>query len=757
MSPGNPFVVSLKAIATALLWAVSLVAGANAPGTAVAVAATPSIDFTPAEKAYIAKASAIKMCVDPDWAPFERINAQGQHEGIAADLVQLVARRVGLQIELLPVKDWDESLAASQGKRCQVMSFLNQSPARDAWLIFTAPIFSDQNVIITREEHDFIGDLKGLKGKSVALPRGTMVEERVRRDFPNLSVVLTASEPESMKLVSERQADMTIRSLIVAAHAIKTEGLFNLKISGQIPEYTNHLRMGVLKDEPVLRSILDKGVQTITPLERQAIANQHVAIRVHQDIDWARVYALLALLALAVVVALYIYRNNRKLQAALTASQEAREALRLSEERHRFLADNVSDVIWTMDLHGRNTYVSPSVERMRGYTVAEAMQQTIDEALTPASAKVAQAGVARALEAIQAKQKAPDFRAELEQPCKYGGTVWTEVRFSCVYNEAGEFLNFLGVTRDISERKRTELDLQIAAIAFQSQDGVIVTDAHKAILRVNPAFSQISGYAPHEVIGKTPRMLRSDRHTPDFYDALWTSIATTGMWHGELWSRRKNGEVYPEQITITAVKDGNGQVTHYVAVLRDITERKRLEQEVNHLAFFDSLTQLPNRRLFNDRLGQAVKRAQRTSSSLALMFVDLDKFKPINDTYGHEAGDFMLQTVAKRLSGCLRASDTAARVGGDEFLVLLPDIPSGSDALAVAEKIRSALAEPCTSPDGIELCVSASIGIAIYPEHAGSEHELLRLGDRAMYEAKSAGGNRVKLFSPEDGAGSSAA
>ena len=757
MSPGNPFVVSLKAIATALLWAVSLVAGANAPGTAVAVAATPSIDFTPAEKAYIAKASAIKMCVDPDWAPFERINAQGQHEGIAADLVQLVARRVGLQIELLPVKDWDESLAASQGKRCQVMSFLNQSPARDAWLIFTAPIFSDQNVIITREEHDFIGDLKGLKGKSVALPRGTMVEERVRRDFPNLSVVLAASEPESMKLVSERQADMTIRSLIVAAHAIKTEGLFNLKISGQIPEYTNHLRMGVLKDEPVLRSILDKGVQTITPQERQAIANQHVAIRVHQDIDWARVYALLALLALAVVVALYIYRNNRKLKAALTASQEAREALRLSEERHRFVADYVSDVIWTMDLHGRNTYVSPSVERMRGYTVAEAMQQTIDEALTPASAKIAQAGVARALEAIQAKQKAPDFRAELEQPCKYGGTVWTEVRFSCVYNEAGEFVNFLGVTRDISERKRTELDLQIAAIAFQSQDGVIVTDAHKAILRVNPAFSQISGYAPHEVIGKTPRMLRSDRHTPDFYGALWTSIETTGMWHGELWSQRKNGEAFPEQITITAVKDGNGQVTHYVAVLRDITERKRLEQEVNHLAFFDSLTQLPNRRLFNDRLGQAVKRAQRTSSSLALMFVDLDKFKPINDTYGHAAGDFMLQTVAKRLSGCLRASDTAARVGGDEFLVLLPDIPSGADALAVAEKIRSALAEPCISPEGIELCISASIGIAIYPEHAGSEHELLRLGDRAMYEAKSAGGNRVKLTNPEDGAGSSAA
>lgn len=359
--------------------------------------------------------------------------------------------------------------------------------------------------------------------------------------------------------------------------------------------------------------------------------------------------------------------------------------------------------------------------------------------------------MARALEAIQAHQKAPDFRAELEQPCKHGGTVWTEVRFSCMYNEAGEFVNFLGVTRDISERKRTELDLQIAAIAFESQDGMIVTDAHKTILRVNHAFSQISGYAPQEVIGKTPRVLRSDRHPPDFYDGIWATIQTTGMWHGELWSQRKNCEVYPEQITITAVKDGTGQVTHHVAVLRDITERKRLEQEVNQLAFFDTLTQLPNRRLFGDRLGQALKRAQRTSSSVALMFVDLDKFKPINDTYGHEAGDFMLQTVAKRLMGCLRASDTAARVGGDEFLVLLPDIPSGPAALAVAEKICAALAGPCTTPAGIELCISASIGIAIYPEHAGTEHELMRLGDRAMYEAKSAGGNRVQLHgSPHD-------
>ena len=708
-------------------------------------ASETSIDFTPQEKAYIAKTGAIKMCVDPDWAPFESINKAGQHEGIAADLVKLVAQRVGLRIDLHPVKDWDESLAASKAKICQIMSFLNQTPDRDAWLIFTSTIFFDPNVIITREEHGFIADAKGLQGESIALPRGTMVEERVRRDFQNLSVVLTASEPEAMTLVSERKADLTIRSLIVAANAIKKEGLFNLKIAGQIPEYTNQLRIGVLKDETVLRSILDKGVQTITPQEREAIANKHVSISIQQGIDWTRIYILLALLAIAALVVLYILRNNRRLQHALTASQNARSALRISEERHRLLADNASDVIWTMDLMGRFTYVSPSVERLRGYSAAEVMQQTIDQALTPESAKIAAVGLGLAIDAIHAKQPVADFRAELEQPCKQGGTVWTEVNVTGIQNELGEFVNLLGVTRDISDRKRAELDLRIAAAAFESQDGMVVTDADRVILRVNSAFTQITGYTAEEAIGQTPRMLRSDRHDESFYAALWESIELAGAWHGEIWHQRKNGEIYPEQLTITAVKAGGGQITHYVATLRDITQRKQLEEEVQQLAYYDPLTRLPNRRLFNDRLSQTLLRAKRAQSRMALMFIDLDKFKPINDQHGHEAGDWVLEAVARRIESCLRASDTVARVGGDEFLVLLPDIQTGGDVLAVAEKIRVELGNAFITPNQLSLRASSSIGIAIYPDHANTEEDLLRLGDHAMYKAKSMGGHAVEL------------
>lgn len=576
----------------------------------------PPIEFTPIEQAYMAHVGTITMCVDPDWGPFERINPQGKHEGIAADLVQLVAQRVGLRIQHLPVKDWDESLAASKGKRCHIMSFINQTPARDAWLVFTDPIFLDPNVIITREEHGFIADVKGLQGERVALPRGTMVEERVRHDFPNLKVVLTGSEPEAMKLVSERQADLTIRSLIVAANAIKKEGLFNLKISGQIPQYTNQLRIAVLKEEPVLRAILDKGVKTITPQEREAISNRHVAINVQQGIDWTRIYMLLAMLALTILIALYIFRNNRLLRAALAESQEARSALR------------------------------------------------------------------------------------------------------------------------------------VAAIAFESQDGMIVTDAQTTILRVNSAFTQITGYSTAEVIGKTPRILRSGSHDANFYAAMWKAIQIAGTWYGEIWNQRKNGEVYPQQLTITAVKGEADEITHYVATLHDITQRKQLEKEVEQLAFFDPLTQLPNRRLFNDRLGQTLTRATRDQSAMALMFIDLDKFKPINDVHGHEVGDWVLQTVARRIESCLRASDTAARVGGDEFLVLLPGLQTRDDALAVAGKIRLALEQPFVTANALPLRASASIGIAIYPDHAQTEHDLLRLGDRAMYQAKNSGGNFVQMYLP---------
>jgi diguanylate cyclase (GGDEF)-like protein len=270
------------------------------------------VPLTQEERNFIASAGPVRMCVDPDWVPFERINEQGLHEGIAADLVQLVAKRVGLKIEVYPTQNWEQSLAAAKAGTCQILSFLNKTPQRALWLDFTRPIFFDQNIIITREDQPYIGDLHGLSKKTVALPRGTMVEERIRNTYPNLNIILTENEDEAVTLVSNRKADLTIRSLIVAAYAIRKEGLFNLKISGQVPELTNKLSIGVPKGAPILRNILDKGVATITAEERDEISNKHVSVKVMRGIDYSLVWKIAAG---SFVVILLIFYWNRKLSA----------------------------------------------------------------------------------------------------------------------------------------------------------------------------------------------------------------------------------------------------------------------------------------------------------------------------------------------------------------------------------------------------------------------------------------------------------
>lgn len=282
------------------------------PKLSVADEATPAITLTAVEQAYLANTPVVRMCVDPDWAPFEHIDKRGFHVGIAADLIQLVAKRTGLKIMLYPTATWEDSLIASKAGLCQIMSFLNRTPERETWLDFTAPIFVDPNMIIAREDHPFVGDIRWLRNESVALPRGTMVEERLRRDYPNLSIILTENEAEAVRLVSERRADFTVRSLIVAAHAIRKEGLFNLRIAGQVPELGNQLRIGVIKNEPILRDLLDKGVSTLTEMDREQIVNRHVTITVQNSTDYRLIGQLLAAgLIIALIGALWIRKMSR--------------------------------------------------------------------------------------------------------------------------------------------------------------------------------------------------------------------------------------------------------------------------------------------------------------------------------------------------------------------------------------------------------------------------------------------------------------
>jgi diguanylate cyclase (GGDEF)-like protein/PAS domain S-box-containing protein len=265
---------------------------------------------------------------------------------------------------------------------------------------------------------------------------------------------------------------------------------------------------------------------------------------------------------------------------------------------------------------------------------------------------------------------------------------------------------------------------------------------------VNPAFTRITGYTLEEAIGQSPRIMASGRHDAAFYESMWNSIIESGYWQGEIWDRRKNGEVYPKWLSIVTVKDNHENILNYIAVFSDISERKAADDRIHFMAHYDALTGLPNRVLLHDRIFQAITVAPRFDRKVAILFLDLDRFKTINDTLGHSIGDLLLQSVAERLKSCIRSSDTIARLGGDEFIVVLPDLLEGAYAASVAQKILDIISTPFLIRD-VELNTSASIGISLYPDDGRSNEDLIVNADVAMYRSKESGRNNYHFFIPE--------
>jgi diguanylate cyclase (GGDEF)-like protein/PAS domain S-box-containing protein len=343
-----------------------------------------------------------------------------------------------------------------------------------------------------------------------------------------------------------------------------------------------------------------------------------------------------------------------------------------------------------------------------------------------------------------------------------GSLTWISVNSEPIASP-GEQLpgNVVTSFTDISLRKEAETQQRIAAIAFESQEGMMITDAGGVILRVNRAFTENTGYLAEEVVGQTPRLLKSGRHDAAFYEAMWESIQRSGIWQGEVWDRRKNGEIYPKWLTISAVRGHDGVVTHYVGTHIDITQRKAAEDQLHKLAFYDSLTQLPNRRLLLDRLGHALAGCVRSQQQGAIMFLDLDNFKTLNDTQGHDVGDCLLIEVAQRLQTLVRNGDTIARLGGDEFVVMLEDLETDGLVAAqiegLAEKILAALEHPyrleLNTASGkhntIEYRCTASIGVTLFGAQSENVDELLKQADLAMYQAKEAGRNTIRFYDPD--------
>ena len=303
--------------------------------------------------------------------------------------------------------------------------------------------------------------------------------------------------------------------------------------------------------------------------------------------------------------------------------------------------------------------------------------------------------------------------------------------------------------RLVTERRQSEESLRLAAKVFESStEGIVITDTAGHILRVNAAFTEITGYPFPEIAGETPRLLKSGRHDTDFYRKMWTSLQADGRWQGEIWNKRKNGEVYPEWMNIGSVKNDMGETTHFVGTFSDITQRKAAEERIRFLSNYDALTGLPNRGLLQDRVTQALNAAKHLNSKAALLMIDLDRFKNINESLNHDFGDLLLQLVGQRLANCTRAIDTLARSGGDEFVILMPEIRHAGEVAAMANSVLSAMNQPFQL-DTNEINITSSIGISVFPSDGDNGQILMKNSDVAMYRAKELGRNNYQFYTQD--------
>lgn len=453
------------------------------------------------------------------------------------------------------------------------------------------------------------------------------------------------------------------------------------------------------------------------------------------------------------IVANYFEYDGKAFNCALahdiTERKQAEETLKAVQSRLEFLLKSTPAIIYARRASGTYdaTFVSENVTAQLGYRP----QDFIHDAgfwlnhIHPEDR-------ARVLADLPQVFYTGGHKHEYRFLHKDGGYRWMYDELVLIRDNEGNPLELVGYWSDITDRKKAEDELRIAAATFETHEAIMITDATANILRVNQAFEQITGFTADEVIGRNPRILSSGRHDKAFYQAMWDQLLNAGTWEGEIWDRRKNGQVYPKWLTITALKDVHNQPTEYVAIFTDITERKQAEEEIRNLAFYDPLTKLPNRRLLLDRLHLALMASERSRRYGALLFLDMDKFKSLNDTLGHNIGDLMLIEVAARIKLSIREVDTVARFGGDEFVVLFEDIGDTAEESSqrislIAEKIRASLVVPFHFQLHVHLS-SPSIGVCLFHGHALAADDVIKHADIAMYHAKNSGRNRVHFFDP---------
>ncbi|TBU96937.1 putative bifunctional diguanylate cyclase/phosphodiesterase [Phytopseudomonas dryadis] len=422
-------------------------------------------------------------------------------------------------------------------------------------------------------------------------------------------------------------------------------------------------------------------------------------------------------------------------------------ALRLSEERLSLALSATDDGLWDWDLRQQKIYYSPGYTALLGLENGELgdTRERWLQYMHPDDRPHYERSVARVLAAASQAPYENTYRLRHRD----GSYRWIQSRGRIQLDENGQPERFIGTVSDITQRRADADSLRQAAAVFEAtQEGVLVTDAQQNIVHINPAFSRITGYSEAEILGQQPTLLKSGRHDSNFYHNLWHTLQTRGTWSGEVWNRRKNGEIYPQWQCIRAIRDDNGVLSYYVAVFSDISVLRRSQRELDHLAHHDPLSNLPNRLLFTERVEHALQRSQNEARRGAVLVIDLDHFKHINESLGHNVGDLLIKAAGERLVGQLDKGITLARLGGDEFGLLCEECNQAEQAAHLAQQLIDCLGDPFQLEDQ-ELFISASVGICLYPDDAHTVEQVLRNVDSALFKAKSSGREGFAFYDQE--------